>query len=156
MADASPFYLPLTELGRRLRSGELSPVTLTEQFLGRIEALNGKLNAFRLVLKDRAMAQAKAAETALKAGVDLGPLHGQVPQAQQEEHPQPRECPGDRPARTPARHEQHRAPQEHQNGVPESQSVHAAGQPPRGVAAGQQFAGAEGQVKTDLTQPAVM
>jgi aspartyl-tRNA(Asn)/glutamyl-tRNA(Gln) amidotransferase subunit A len=76
MADASPFYLPLTELGRRLRSGELSPVALTEQFLGRIEALNGKLNAFRLVLKDRALAQAKAAETALKAGVDLGPLHG--------------------------------------------------------------------------------
>lgn len=76
MADASILYLSLTELGRRLRSGELSPVALTEQYLARIAALNGKLNAFRVVLRDRAMAQARAAETALKAGVDLGPLHG--------------------------------------------------------------------------------
>ena len=76
MADATPFYQTLTELGRRLRSGELSPVTLTEQFLARIGALDGKLKAFRLLLRDRALAQARAAETALKAGVDLGPLHG--------------------------------------------------------------------------------
>jgi len=76
MTDASPFYQTLTELGRRLRSGELSPVALTEQFLARIGALDGKLHAFRLVLRDRALAQARAAETALKAGVDLGPLQG--------------------------------------------------------------------------------
>lgn len=76
MADASPFYQTLTELGRRLRSGELSPVALTEQFLARIGALDAKLHAFRLVLRDRALAQAKAAEAQLKAGVDLGPLHG--------------------------------------------------------------------------------
>ncbi len=76
MADASPFYQTLTELGRRLRSGELSPVALAEQFLARIGALDAKLHAFRLVLRDRALAQARAAETALRAGVDLGPLHG--------------------------------------------------------------------------------
>ncbi|MGE5047807.1 MAG: amidase, partial [Deltaproteobacteria bacterium] len=34
------------------------------------------LHAFRLVLPERALAQARAAQTALRAGIDLGPLHG--------------------------------------------------------------------------------
>lgn len=76
MAEDSLFYLSLAELGRRLRRGELTPTALTERFLGRIAALDGKLNAFRLVTRDRALAQAKAAETAMQAGVDLGPLQG--------------------------------------------------------------------------------
>jgi aspartyl-tRNA(Asn)/glutamyl-tRNA(Gln) amidotransferase subunit A len=76
MADTPLHFQTLTELGGRLRSGELGPVALTEHLLERIGALDGKLNAFRLVTKDRARAQAEAAERMLRAGVDLGPLHG--------------------------------------------------------------------------------
>jgi len=71
----SPFQT-LADLGRRLRSGALSPVALAELFLERIASLDPKLLAFRLVLPERALAQARAAELALEAGVDLGPLHG--------------------------------------------------------------------------------
>ena len=76
MAERPLHFQSLTELSRRLREGELGPVALTEHFLGRIEALDDRLHAFRLVLPDRALAQARAAETALRAGIDLGPLHG--------------------------------------------------------------------------------
>lgn len=69
-------YQSITELGRRLRSGELSPVTLTEVLLDRIEDLDGALGAFQLIERDRALASAEAAHSALAAGQDLGPLHG--------------------------------------------------------------------------------
>jgi aspartyl-tRNA(Asn)/glutamyl-tRNA(Gln) amidotransferase subunit A len=59
-----------------MRSGTLSPVELTEHFLQRLEALDGTLHAFRLVTRERALAMARAAELALQAGQDVGPLHG--------------------------------------------------------------------------------
>jgi len=68
--------LSIAELGRLLRTGELSPVTLTEALLARIADLDGALGAFQLVSADRALAAARAAEADLKAGHDLGPLHG--------------------------------------------------------------------------------
>ncbi|MGI9303037.1 MAG: amidase [Gammaproteobacteria bacterium] len=68
--------LTLSELGRLLRAGDLSSVELTDHYLARIEALDPKLNAFRIVVPERARAVAKAAEVALRAGQDLGPLHG--------------------------------------------------------------------------------
>ena len=66
----------ILELGRRLRSGETSAEALVRHALDRIEALDPKLNAFRLVCEERAVASARAADTQLRAGVDLGPLHG--------------------------------------------------------------------------------
>ena len=66
----------ITELGAALRAGRVSSVELTEQYLARIEALDPKLNAYRRVCGDRALAQARAAQTRLEAGDDLGPLHG--------------------------------------------------------------------------------
>lgn len=76
MADLPLHDQTLTQLGALIRSGALSPVALTERLLARIGQFDGALGAFRLVLRDRALAQAKAAEAALKAGVDLSPLHG--------------------------------------------------------------------------------
>jgi aspartyl-tRNA(Asn)/glutamyl-tRNA(Gln) amidotransferase subunit A len=67
----------MTALARLLRSGELTPVALAEIFLERIASLDARLGAFRLVLRDRALAQARAAQAAMKGGVDLGPLQGQ-------------------------------------------------------------------------------
>ena len=66
----------IAELGRRLRSGEMSAVELARHYLDRIEALDPALNAFRLVCAERAIASARAADAQLRAGVDLGPLHG--------------------------------------------------------------------------------
>ena len=77
MSPRPAHFQTLAALARRLRSGELTPVALAELFLDRIASLDPKLGAFRLVLRDRAIAQARAAQTAMQAGIDLGPLHGQ-------------------------------------------------------------------------------
>ena len=66
----------IPELGRRLRAGETTAEALARHFLDRIEALDPKLNAFRLACPERAVAQARAADAQLRAGIDLGPLHG--------------------------------------------------------------------------------
>jgi len=76
VTDAEPYDVSIAELGRGLRRGELSPVTLTEALLARIADLDGILGAFQLVSADRALATARAAEVGLAAGQDLGPLHG--------------------------------------------------------------------------------
>jgi aspartyl-tRNA(Asn)/glutamyl-tRNA(Gln) amidotransferase subunit A len=44
--------------------------------LGRIERLDGRLGCYVMVLADRALAAARAAEAELTAGVRRGPLHG--------------------------------------------------------------------------------
>ena len=76
MIDSELHHQSIADLGRRLRARELSPVTLTEALLDRIEELDGTMGAFQLVCADRAMAVARAAEAQLSAGQDLGPLHG--------------------------------------------------------------------------------
>jgi aspartyl-tRNA(Asn)/glutamyl-tRNA(Gln) amidotransferase subunit A len=74
--DDTLSFASLHDLGARLRSRELSSVELTEHFLRRIERYNPQLNAYIAVTADRALASARAAETALAGGHYLGPLHG--------------------------------------------------------------------------------
>ena len=69
-------YRSIVELGRAIRDRELSAVAIAEHFLDRIDALEPRLRAFTVVCRDRALAQARAADAQLGAGVDLGPLHG--------------------------------------------------------------------------------
>lgn len=69
-------YQNISELASRIRTGELSPLELTEHCLARIVSLDGNLNAYRLVCNERALDEARAAEKALRAGKDLGMLHG--------------------------------------------------------------------------------
>ncbi len=76
MSDIPLHFQSITELARQIQARTLSPVALTEHFLARIAALNGKLGAFRLVLAERALAEAHAAEAALRSGRTVGPLHG--------------------------------------------------------------------------------
>ena len=76
MTSTPLHFQTITELSRQLRSGGLSPVDLTEHCLSRLEALEPTLHAFRLPTPERARAAAQAAEIALRAGQDLGPLHG--------------------------------------------------------------------------------
>src|SRR4051794_5078487 len=75
-ADETLPYLTIREVGAKLRRRELSPVELTEAILARIDRLQPRLNAFITVMHDEALQQARAAEQALAAGTDLGPLHG--------------------------------------------------------------------------------
>lgn len=58
-----------------VRSGELSPTELVQSALARIERLEPRLNAFRIVLAERALAEAQQAEARLRAG-DERPLLG--------------------------------------------------------------------------------
>jgi aspartyl-tRNA(Asn)/glutamyl-tRNA(Gln) amidotransferase subunit A len=63
-------------LSERIRAGEVSPVEVTTAFLDRIDALDPRLHAFVTVTRERALAEAQAAEAALAAGSSRGPLHG--------------------------------------------------------------------------------
>ncbi|MDQ6876418.1 MAG: amidase [Candidatus Dormibacteraeota bacterium] len=69
-----------SELARRIRGHELSPVELMTSTIERIERRNPSLNAFVHLDFDQAMDRARAAEAALATGAALGPLHG-VPAA---------------------------------------------------------------------------
>ena len=69
-------FAPATDLRRLIDSRQLSIVELTESFLGRIEALNPKLNAYLTVTGDEALRAAQLAEKALLDGAAKGPLHG--------------------------------------------------------------------------------
>ncbi len=68
-------YLDATELARRIRAKELSPLEVVRAHLERIQAVNPKLNAV-VTLIDGAESRAQAAESALARGESLGPLHG--------------------------------------------------------------------------------
>lgn len=76
MTDTPLHWQTITSLSEQIHNGNLSPVALAEYLLERIEQLNGALNAFRLVPRERVLAAARAAELTLRAGQDLGPLHG--------------------------------------------------------------------------------
>jgi Asp-tRNA(Asn)/Glu-tRNA(Gln) amidotransferase A subunit family amidase len=65
-----------TELAKLIRRGKLSPVELVDALLARIERVNPQVNAYCTVTAEQARARAKEAEAALRAGDDLGLLHG--------------------------------------------------------------------------------
>jgi len=74
--DESTIWLPIGELAPRIRERKLSPVELTEAFLGRSERLGRKLNAYASLTPDLALEQARTAEREIAAGRYRGPLHG--------------------------------------------------------------------------------
>ena len=76
MATDDIHYLELTELTRRIHAGELSSVEATQASLARIEALDGRLHSFALVLPEHALEQARAADAQIRGGEIKGPLHG--------------------------------------------------------------------------------
>ena len=68
-------YADATELARKIRQKELSPVEVLQAHLDRIDTINPKINAIPTMVNS-AMEQAKAAEQAVIRGEALGPLHG--------------------------------------------------------------------------------
>lgn len=75
MAASRPF-LTIAEAANLIAAKKLSPVELTASYLAAIAALNGRLNAYLLVLEEYALAEAKTAEAEITAGRSRGPLHG--------------------------------------------------------------------------------
>ncbi len=66
----------LSEAAPLIRSGDLSPLALTEACLERIDALETRLNTFITLTAEQARAQARQAEAEIKGGHYRGPLHG--------------------------------------------------------------------------------
>ena len=76
MSNPALVFESISNLSAQIRAGQLSPVTCAEAMLRRIDALDGRLRSFIRVMPERALAQARAAESASKSGAELGPLHG--------------------------------------------------------------------------------
>jgi aspartyl-tRNA(Asn)/glutamyl-tRNA(Gln) amidotransferase subunit A len=75
--EVSDFYwLTAAEIASAFKAGKLSPVEITRQLLARIDRLNPTVNALVTVDRDGAEAQARRAESEMKAGRVRGPLHG--------------------------------------------------------------------------------
>lgn len=68
--------LSLSDVSALIRDRQVSPVEVTLGLLDRIEALNGDLNCYLTVARDRAVRQAEALEKMLASDMYLGPLHG--------------------------------------------------------------------------------
>ena len=64
-----------TKLAELIRTKAVSPVEVVQKHLDRIDATNPAINAI-VTIADDAIAAAKAAEKAVLAGDDIGPLHG--------------------------------------------------------------------------------
>src|SRR6201985_2174248 len=64
-----------SRLAELIRNKEVSPVEVMQAHLDRIEAFDSKINAI-VTVADGALKAAKAAEAAVMAGGELGPLHG--------------------------------------------------------------------------------
>lgn len=69
-------WLGIGELAELVRSREVSPVELAAWALERIEEHDGRLHAFVTVTRERAVAEAAAAEREIAGGGWRGPLHG--------------------------------------------------------------------------------
>lgn len=66
----------VADLARDIRDGALSPVDLVQRYLDRIEAVDGRIEAWREVDAAGALAAAKSLAEEARAGRIRGPLHG--------------------------------------------------------------------------------
>ena len=76
MYDTSLCFLTATELGQKIRSGEISAVETMEAHLAQIEKVNPQVNAIVTLVPELALEQARKADEKLAQGGKLGPLHG--------------------------------------------------------------------------------
>jgi aspartyl-tRNA(Asn)/glutamyl-tRNA(Gln) amidotransferase subunit A len=75
-AETPLHYLTIDEAQHRLRDRALSPIELTQAVLDRISKIDGELHSYIDVLADRALDDARAAETEIGRGRWRGPMHG--------------------------------------------------------------------------------
>ena len=75
-----PARLGVSQLDKAYDSGQLSPVEVVRHMLDRIAGLDPVLNSYLTVTAEHALEQARRAESEIRAGRRIGPLHG-VPYA---------------------------------------------------------------------------
>jgi Asp-tRNA(Asn)/Glu-tRNA(Gln) amidotransferase A subunit family amidase len=69
-------WLPAWRLEELIRTRELSPVEIVQHFVDRIGEIDPRVHAFITVVPDHALDEARKAERAVMAHMDLPPLHG--------------------------------------------------------------------------------
>jgi aspartyl-tRNA(Asn)/glutamyl-tRNA(Gln) amidotransferase subunit A len=69
-------YFGVAQLTAQYRTGKLSPVEVAREMLRRLDAFNGRLNAFSQVQPELTLAQAADSERRWMRGESLGPLDG--------------------------------------------------------------------------------
>lgn len=69
-------FLPVTELGALLRTGQVTSLELTQLYLARLKQYNPLLNCVVTLTEEVALEQAKRADREIAAGRYRGPLHG--------------------------------------------------------------------------------
>jgi len=69
-------YLTIDEAAKLIQKRALSPVELTRAILDRIAAVDGELKAYLNLMPERALSEARAAESEIQKGDYKGPLHG--------------------------------------------------------------------------------
>ena len=74
--DSDIAFAPVRQLSAWLASGALTSRRLTEIYLSRIEEFGPRLECFAMTTPQLALAEADATDALLRAGVNLGPLHG--------------------------------------------------------------------------------
>ena len=77
--DESVAFAGAFEQARLVRNGEVTPTELVQLYLERIERLDPKLNAYRVVFAERALAEAREAERRIAAGEGQSMPLGGVP-----------------------------------------------------------------------------
>lgn len=75
MPDDSLPFLGLRAVGRRIATGQLSPLEVADAAIGQIDALEPSLNAF-IWRNPNARREAERADQMLRKGGPTGPLHG--------------------------------------------------------------------------------
>ena len=68
--------LGVAQIARQVRERQLSPVTLVESLLARIDKLEPKLNAWVYLDREAVLSDAQQKLEELDGGADVGPLHG--------------------------------------------------------------------------------
>ncbi len=71
-----PWFMGAAELAAEIRAKRISATELLDGYLARINRFNPALNAIIIVDEEAARRAATAADEALAAGADTGPLHG--------------------------------------------------------------------------------
>lgn len=71
-----PTVVSTVRLAQMIRDKKITAVDAVKKFYARIDEVNPKINAVVAFCRERAMAEAQAADAALAAGKSLGPLHG--------------------------------------------------------------------------------
>ena len=69
-------FMSAVELAQSIRDKKVSSLEATENFFQRIDQLDSQLHSYLTLCRDQALADARAADAAVRQGPELGPLHG--------------------------------------------------------------------------------